>query len=63
VVCSNKVFIAAGRPLVAGRVVHDAVDAGAKLALAVISVVAGAVAEVVVHAQVVTKLVSQALIV
>jgi hypothetical protein len=33
------------------------------LALAVISVVAGAVAKVVVHAQVVTKLVSQALIV
>jgi hypothetical protein len=60
---SCKVFVAAGRPLVSGRVVHDAIDAGAKSTLAVISVVTRAIAKVVVHAQVVPELVSQVLIV
>jgi hypothetical protein len=63
VVWSGKVFVATGCPLVSSRVVHDAIDAGAKSTLAVISVVTRAIAKVVVHAQVVPELVSQVLIV
>jgi len=61
VIRTIEVFVAAGCPLVPLRVVHDTPDAGAQSTLAVVPVVAGAVAEVVVHAQVVAELVSHQL--
>ena len=56
-----EVLVAAGGPLVPGGVVHDAVDAGAETALAVVAVLTRAAQEVVVHAQVVAQLVSHQL--
>jgi hypothetical protein len=61
VIGAVEVFVAAGCPLVPLRVVQDTPDAGAQSALTVVPVVAGAVAEVVVHAQVVAELVSHQL--
>ena len=55
-----EVFYAAGRPLeCVAVVVHDAADAAAEPALAVVARIAGRAIEVVKHAQVVTNLVSE----
>ena len=57
----GKVFVTACCPFVSLCVVHDPLDGGAQLPLAVVPVLAWAVQEVVVHAQVVPQLMSHVL--
>ena len=58
---SGKIFVATSCPFVSLCVVHDPVDGGAETSLAVVPVLAGAAQKVVVHAQVVAKLMSHVL--
>ena len=57
----GKVFVTTCCPFVPLCVVHDPVDGGAEAPLAVVPVLAGAVQEVVVHAQVVPQLMGHVL--
>ena len=61
-VCQHEIFVAASGPLVpGGSVVHDPVDAVARVALTVVAVRGWAAQEVVLHAQVVPELVRHVL--
>ena len=60
-ICCTEVLVATGGPLVPPVIVHDAVDVGAGLALAVVTVLGVATEEVMLHAQVVAELVSHIL--
>lgn len=58
---SDEIFKAASCPLVPGRVVHDTLNSGAESALTVVTIVAWAAQEVMVHSKVVAEFVSQEL--